>query len=108
MNLAAIAIGSMVWKTDDPQLRQRMEQSFARDVVVHREPVDFSISGSIGGPVSLWSFDKNQRPAKRIWPGPLEAAQKHPMTLEVLHSQLGRLGDTPFELADIKTSCRQA
>ncbi len=28
VNLAAIAIGSLVWKTDDPKLRERMQQSF--------------------------------------------------------------------------------
>jgi len=35
------------------------------------------------------------------WPGPLAAARNQPLTIEVLREQLGRLGDTPFELADV-------
>jgi putative protease len=49
VNLAAIAVGSLVWKTDDPAMRQRMQQAFARDVVAKREPVSFVVSGSLGG-----------------------------------------------------------
>ncbi len=103
VNLAAIAVGSLVWKTDDPQLRQRMEQSFARDIVVRREPVQFVVSGSVGGAVNLKVFDKNQHSGEAIWPGPLQAAEKHPTTLEVLHAQFSRLGDTPFELAGVES-----
>jgi len=35
------------------------------------------------------------------WPGPLEAAQKKPTTAEEIREQLGRLGDTPFELGEL-------
>jgi U32 family peptidase len=103
VNLAAIAVGSLVWKTDDPQLRQRMEQSFARDIVVHREPVQFSISGSVGGAVNLKVFDKDKQSGEAIWSGPLQAAEKHPTTLDILNAQFSRLGDTPFELGGVES-----
>src|SRR5262249_34107311 len=38
------------------------------------------------------------------WPGPIEFAQKHPVSLEVLRQQLGRLGDTPFALSTIQSN----
>ena len=102
INLAAVALGSLVWKTDDPQLRHRLEQSFSRDTIVHREPVRFSISGSIGGALRLQVSDSANRQAESIWPGPLQTAQKHPTTDELLHAQLNRLGDTPYELAAVQ------
>jgi U32 family peptidase len=102
VNLAAIAMGSLVWKTDDPQLRQRMEQSFARDIVVHRDPVTFIITGVIGGALKLEVRDIGHICGQAIWQGPLQIAQKHPVTPELLLSQLGRLGDTPFKLACVQ------
>ena len=36
------------------------------------------------------------------WPGPLQAAMKHPLSEPLLRDQLGRLGDTPFELTTIQ------
>jgi len=102
VNLSAIAIGSLVWKTDDPQLRQRMEQSFARDVVVHRKPVQFVLAGTLGGALNLEVCDSTGNRGGATWPGPLQIAQKHPVTLELLQKQLGRLGETPFELAGVQ------
>jgi len=98
VNLAAIEIGSIVWKTDDPSLRQRMQKSFARDRVVHREPVEFTIAGSVGGPLQLAVCDTAGNRGAAAWSGPIEAAEKHPISVEVLQEQLARLGDTPFEL----------
>jgi putative protease len=101
VNLAAVSRGNLVWKTDDPQLRRRMTQTFSRDVVVHREPVAFSIRGEIGGAVSVEVRDADQNIGRASWPGPLEKARKQPTTIEVLREQFGRLGETPFELGDI-------
>ncbi len=101
VNLAAVAIGSLVWKTDDPALRQRMQQTFARDEVVNREPISFSIVGSLSGSVTLEAVDSTGSRGSAAWAGPLQIAVKHPTTMELLHEQLGRLGDTPFELAGV-------
>jgi putative protease len=102
VNLAAIALGALVWKTDDPAMRHRMEQSFARDLVLKREPLNFAVSGVIGGALKLVACDSAGNTGSAEWPGPIEVARKHPLTLELLREQLGRLGDTPFELAEVK------
>ncbi len=104
VNLAAIALGSLVWKTDDPALRRRMEQSYARDVLAKREPVRFLITGSVGGPVEVSVRNSNGRTGAATWPGPLQLAQKHSVSEDLLREQLGRLGDSPFELADIENN----
>src|SRR5262249_38194648 len=88
INLAAIALGSIVWKTDDPAMRRRMEQSYSRDVVVHREPIDFQLTGVLDGPLSIECHDANGNTGRATWPGPLEVAKKHPWTIELIREQL--------------------
>jgi putative protease len=96
-----LSIGAIVWKTDDPATRRRLAQSYSRDKVPHRVPIDFTLKGTTGGPLSLEARDDNSRRAIASWPGPLEIARRHPITAELLREQLGRLGDTPFELGDV-------
>jgi putative protease len=102
INLAALALGARVWKTDDPALRKRAEQSYSRDRVAKRQPVDFEIRGEIGGPLELIARDAGGREAVATWAGPLSRAERRPITLEVAREQLGRLGDTPFDLGEVR------
>ena len=93
INLAAIARGAIVWKTDDPALRKRLEHSFARDTIVHRTPIDVHVIAHAGEPLRIRFGDVEVATEQ-----PLERAQKHPATIEMIREQLARLGDTPFEL----------
>jgi putative protease len=101
INLAAIAPGSLVWKTDDPAFRRRMEQSYARDCVPRRLPIAVRIEGQPGGPLrALWSSGRHDVVVE--WPGPLEAARRHALGEDLVREQFGRLGETPFELGAIE------
>lgn len=101
VSLAAVAAGAIVWKTDDPSLRRRLEHSFARSVVVRRVPLTASVRARVGEPLSLRLSDGTFT-AEAVWSERvLVAAEKHPVTLDVLREQLGRLGDTPFELGEV-------
>src|SRR5262249_10838114 len=51
LNLAAIATGSLVWKTDDPAFRRRIEQTYARDCTPRPVPITVCVAGRIGGPL---------------------------------------------------------
>jgi U32 family peptidase len=103
VNLAAVTVGCLVWKTDDPAFRREMAQSYARDLVVRREPVDFVITGRLGDALRLEVRDAWDNIGRAVWEGPLQVARKHPVTEELLRDQLGRLGDTPFELGSISS-----
>lgn len=98
---AAIALGSLVWRTDDPDFRRRMQRTYARDDTPRRVPVTVRVSGSIGGVLQVSYSDGAGNSATATWPGPLQPARKHPLTAELLREQLGRLGGTPLELAGI-------
>ncbi len=102
LNLAALPVGALVWKTDDPALRKRAEQSYNRDGGVKRLRVDFELRGAIGEPLELTARDDAGRAATVSWPGPVARAERHPLSLEVAREQLGRLGDTPFELGAVQ------
>ncbi len=93
--------GQIVWKTDDPALRKRLEASYRHDRPVHRHPIDFHLSGQRGGSLTLTGRLATGSTAEAIWPGPLEMARKQPLTLEAIRTQLDRLGETPFALGDV-------
>jgi len=96
VNLSALSTGAIVWRTDDPAMRRRMEQSFAREGVARRRPLAFHAAGRVGAPLTLEVCDDAGRSAIAAWDGPLQLAQKHPLTVESLAEQCGRLGDTPY------------
>ena len=102
VNVAAVAVGSIVWKTDDPAVRRRLETSFSRDRVARRVPVRAAVTASVGSPLSITVRDDTGHAVTVTWDRPLEAAQKHPLTEAAFREQFGRLGDTPFELGRVE------
>jgi len=100
IDFASVPVGCAVWKTDDPALRKRLEQSYSQDRSVKRTPISFTLSGAIGGTLTLEARGSNHT-ARAEWPGPLEAARKQPLDRSALKDQLGRLGDTPFDLGEV-------
>jgi putative protease len=101
VNLSAINPGAIVWKTDDPALRKRLEHSFSRDAVVNRRPLDVRVFAHVGMKLRI-AFTERDESVEVEWDKPLEAAQKFPLTGALIREQLGRLGDTPYELRDVE------
>ncbi|HEV3235954.1 MAG TPA: DUF3656 domain-containing protein [Gemmataceae bacterium] len=103
-----VSAGSLVWKTDDPALRKRLEATFAGDRAMLKAAVTAYVSGRVGGPLAIAFQDEVGREVNVTWPGPLEKAQKHPVTKAIIRDQLSRLGETPFELAGLETDLPEA
>jgi putative protease len=101
VNLAAVAVGSIVWKTDDPALRKRLERSYAQDRGARRLGLKVTVTGSVGGPLHVAVRTETGLEAQVVWDGPLERAVKYALSAEVLREQFGRLGETPFELKTV-------
>lgn len=102
VSFSALSPGCLVWKTDDPDFRKRMERTYARDARPRRAPIFFTLQGRIGGALRLTVRDEERREAAAEWTGPLELARKHPLSIETAREQLDRLGDTPFELGGVE------
>ena len=98
VNIAAVEVGSTVWKTDDPAVRRRLEASYGRDLVARRVPLGMRVHLRTGEPLKIEAEDERGHRVSVIANQPLELAQKHPVQESVLREQLGRLGDTPFAL----------
>ncbi len=107
VNVAALASGAIVWKTDDPQFRKRMDQTFVHETPVRRRALDVVIGGSVGGPLRMTVRD-GEHEASVEWSGPLQLAIKRPLTLDSLREQLNRLGDTPYELGEVRLETTDA
>jgi putative protease len=101
LHSAAIPIGCDVWKTDDPALRKRLEQSYVQDRPARRARVSARVAGAAGAALTLTLADEAGRSASASWPGPLELARNRPTTADEIREQLARLGDTPFELGEL-------
>ena len=102
VNLAAIAVGSQVWKTDDPAIRRRLETSYRRDVVARRIPLHVSAEALLDQPLRIDVCDDAGHAAQVVAEQPLRTAEKHPLTVALIRQQWGRLGHTPFELARVE------
>ena len=105
VNLAAVPIGALIWKTDDPAFRREMAAIvFARCSRASRADRVFVITGQLGRNIATWQFAMQQAiSAERFGRDRCKSARKHPVTEELLRDQLSRLGDTPFELRSIET-----
>ena len=102
--LDRIPAGCDVYKTDDPALTKRLEQSYSQDRPHHRVPVTAALAGDLGGPLTLTLTDDAGRAATASWPGPLELARSRGTTADEVRQPLARLGDTPYELAGLTMS----
>jgi putative protease len=102
VNLAALSVGSLVWKTDDPALRRRLERTFADDRPARRVPLTVRVEARVGERLRITVRDDAGHAAEVDWDRPPERAVKHPLTVETLREQFGRLGETGFELAAVE------
>ena len=93
--------GHKVWKTSDPALDRRLRQSFAGPQPRYLRPVRAEVHGHVGQPLTLLLCDELGHRVRRDSALPLAQAQTQPLTPERLREQLGRLGGTPFQLAEL-------
>ncbi|HET6882804.1 MAG TPA: U32 family peptidase [Pirellulales bacterium] len=100
VNTAAIVPGALVWKTDDPAYRRRMDQSYARDCVPRKLPLAVRLEGEPGGPLRA-RCSVGRHEVVVAWAGPLQVARRHALSESLVREQFGRLGETQFALAAI-------
>ena len=98
VDFAAVQPGQTVWKTDDPHLTARLRKTFDSADPRRRTPVGLHVTVATGGPVRIVATLPDGRQCEVASDEPTAAATKHPLSIETLQNQLGRLGGTPFEL----------
>jgi putative protease len=101
LNLKRIQVGDRLWKTSDPALEKDLQQSFHGSQPHHRRPLSLAVYGDVGQPLRLIGDDHQGHRVEVHSSSPLVAAHSQPLTSDRLQQQLGRLGQTPFFLADL-------
>jgi putative protease len=97
INFSRLKPGQTLYKTSDEKLesdiRRFWQTAKLREV---KQALHLTATGQPGEPLKLTSG-----PHSVLSEIPLAPAAKHPLTADTLRAQLGRLGDTPYELASL-------
>ncbi len=96
--------GQQVWKTDDPELTSRLRKSFTSNEPQRAVPIDIEAHAAVGEPLRLVVHIADGATLQLESVASTQAATNHPLTVEILRQQLGRLGGTPFVLNRISAT----
>jgi putative protease len=103
LQFAKFQVGDRVWKTDDPALNKRLQQSYAGAIAPRRRAaLQMRATGSPGGFLTVQALDSNGvLLASEDSQIPLQGARNAPLTHARLLEHLDRFGDAPFEVASL-------
>jgi len=101
IDFSRVHTGDKIWKTSDPELERRLRQTFAGEQPHFTRPVQITVRGQAGEPMLVELADAEGRSVQAPSAMPLVRAEKQPLETERLRAQLGRLGGTPFHLAEL-------
>jgi putative protease len=107
VNTGRIRPGDLVWRTHDPEIDKAARPYTSAIAPVSRQKLDVRVIARVGRPLEIeWSLAARPEVSVRVVSdAPLETAQNRGLTPEFLRDQLGRLGNTPYELGEIGLEC---
>jgi putative protease len=113
INFERIQPGHTVYKTSDPKLESELRKFWQNARPAEKKnPLHLTVSGKPGEPLTVAAvYDRRTLPrddqrrsqtdATVLSSIPLQPAEKRPLDTDTLAAQLGRLGDTRYELASL-------
>ena len=103
LDWSRVAPGQIIWKTKDPELDRELEQTWNRPKPNHRRAIRATVHGAVGQPLRVAFIDEQGRVVAAESEMPCAVAEVRALDAEILRDQLGRLGETPFELLAVET-----
>jgi putative protease len=103
IDLERLRPGQAVWKTDDPELTDRLRRSFEGSPS-RLVDLDLTVVADAGMPLEIAAVTANGHRASVRSEEPLAAARSQPADLGLLRDQLGRLGGTIYRLRELSAS----
>ncbi|HEU4324237.1 MAG TPA: DUF3656 domain-containing protein [Roseiflexaceae bacterium] len=104
INPARIRAGDLVWRTHDPDLDRTARPYTQATAPVQRQPLHVRVTAHAGAPLTIvWTLV--ERPdvcVAVVSEEPLGTAQQHALTTDQARDQLGRLGGTPYQIAELE------
>jgi putative protease len=98
-----IHAGDKLWKTSDLELERRLRQTFAGDQPRFQRPLRLEVHGRAGERMTILARDEMGHNVEVTSAMALTEATKQPLSADRLREQLGRLGGTPFQLAQLES-----
>ena len=102
VNFARIRPGDLVWRSHDPDLDRLAKPYLEAASPVHKQPVRVTVNATEGAPLEMkWEIVRSRIVVKQTSEEALGSAQKRQITQSYIHDQLGRLGNTAYELKGV-------
>lgn len=104
INPLRIKPGDLVWRTHDPDLDKAARPFTEATAPVHKQPVKLHVVARVGEPLeATWVLAEHPDVTVTVHSEEsLQSAQSRAVDAAYLRDQFGRLGNTPYELADIQ------
>lgn len=97
--------GDLIWRTHDPDLARVVRPFTDATVPLRKQRVNVQLRAEEGTPLTAkWSVGGVAAHVNSS--EPLAQAKRHPLTLEFVREQFGRLGNTPYELGEVALDVR--
>lgn len=97
INWDRIRPGVTLYKTSDPALERDLRKFWQKSKLTEKKTaLHLTVNGKLGEPLIITTGNVSVQSKQ-----PLEEAKKQGLTTEILTAQLGRLGNTPFELSNL-------
>jgi len=94
--------GDRVFKTHDAALIEKARASYTSPKGQKKIPLAFKVSARLGEPLKITVEDEGGNAGEAETEAPAQQALNRPLTREYLEKQLSRLGNTPFEMAELQ------
>ncbi len=104
IDFARIRVGDWIWRTHDPQLKKAAHPYTRAATALAKQRIRVSVSAHVGQPLSTrWQLLADPPMAVEVCSDiALPLAQNRALEAEYLREQFGRLGNTPYELAELE------
>jgi putative protease len=97
-----IRAGDLVWRSHDPEVDKAAKVFTDATAPVRRQRVRVHVRAVEGEPLATeWTVEGKAIDVRVGSDAPLSRAANRAVSVELLRDQLGRLGNTPYELADV-------
>lgn len=98
-----VQVGDWVWRTHSPELEKQTRVFTQSAQPLAKQPVQVQVRAQVGQPLSLvWQLQADPSIQASVQATePLVAAQQQPLQAAQLQAQLGRLGNTPYQLVGL-------
>lgn len=96
--------GDRIFKTSDVELLKEVRRTYTSPREERRLPLTMKVEARAGEPLKLEVVDPQGHRVQARTSVYAEVAERHPLDESVLAEQLGRLGNTPYRLAELTAS----